>query len=46
LVVLPAIDPAVVDYDSRKLRDHVRDVMAEELERLRERRARATISAQ
>lgn len=35
VTVLPAIDPSVVNYDSRKLRDLVREKMAVELARLR-----------
>jgi len=36
LKILDPIDPAHVGYDSRKLRDLVRDVMAHELEQLRQ----------
>ena len=39
VTILPAIDPAVVGHDSRKLRDHVSAVMAAELVRLRAARA-------
>jgi hypothetical protein len=35
LQILDPIDPRVVDYDSRRLRDLVRAVMTDELARMR-----------